>query len=296
MRATAACSRILPLAQQRPRFGTVHSVFDRAVNLELGEAGLIGLIAEDKTLTPYAVSVRTEQPFFEAGVRAGMAAHLENGTLRIPQAQIEIDLTHAAPVELCVDAIGLRGRAGERMLWEAICGALADADTQEGLAPLATGAQGNVYARFLTPRLERLCSAVEQGAQDEAVQAAAACAGCGMGLTPSSDDLLCGYFLTLHLLFRARGISGANAHIRRMARAAAARTNRISATFLLQSGDALANAALCALFEAAFTDLNGAAASRAIGRVLAIGSTSGADTLTGVALALRQHNGGNEAW
>ncbi|MEZ4509454.1 MAG: DUF2877 domain-containing protein [Eubacteriales bacterium] len=37
-----------------------------------------------------------------------------------------------------------------------------------------------------------------------------------------------------------------------------------------------------------------AAANRAIERVLAIGSTSGADMLTGMALALRQHIGGNE--
>ena len=76
--------------------------------------------------------------------------------------------------------------------------------------------------------------------------------------------------------------------------AAADRTNRISGTFLLHSGMALANAAICDLDRSIFTYMDIAAANRAIERVLAIGSTSGADMLTGIVLGLRQHIGGNE--
>ena len=79
-----------------------------------------------------------------------------------------------------------------------------------------------------------------------------------------------------------------------MAQAAAEKTNRISGTFLLHSGMALANTAICDLDRSIFTFMDQAAANRAIARVLAIGSTSGADMLTGMALALRQHIGGNE--
>ncbi len=172
--------------------------------------------------------------------------------------------------------------------------ALKSADAEMSLAPLVTGGAENTYTRFLAPRLERLFYAVSLGAGEEAAQAAANCAGCGMGLTPSSDDLLSGYFTTLHLLFRAENRPEDKAIISNMAQAAAEKTNRISGTFLLHSGMALANTAICDLDRSIFTFMDQAAANRAIARVLAIGSTSGADMLTGMALALRQHIGGNE--
>lgn len=294
MQATAVCKRLLDLSLSRARSGTVHSVFDHAVNLEFGFRGLIGLIAEDKALTPYAVSVRTNAPFARTGVRADMAAYLGEGMLVIPDAQIEIDLSSPAHVELSVDAIEIRHREAPKTLLMLIEQELKSADAEMSLAPLVTGGAENTYTRFLAPRLERLFYAVSLGAGEEAAQAAANCAGCGMGLTPSSDDLLSGYFTTLHLLFRAENRPEDKAIISNMAQAAAEKTNRISGTFLLHSGMALANTAICDLDRSIFTFMDQAAANRAIARVLAIGSTSGADMLTGMALALRQHIGGNE--
>ena len=294
MQATAVCQRLFTLSQGSQRSGTVHSVFDHAVNLELGEDCLIGLIAETKALTPYAVSVRTNDSFAQA-VRAGMAAYLQEGMLIIPDAQIEIDLSRAARADLSVDSIALGNPLEALALLEKlIFQALGGVDAEMSLAPLITGGEGTIYTRFLAPRLEKLFSAISREAFDEAAQAAANCAGCGMGLTPSSDDLLCGYFTTLHLLFRANERFVAKAHILNLAQAAAGKTNRISGSFLLQSGMALCNAAICELFHSTLTLLDTSAAECAIARVLAIGSTSGADMLTGVAFALRQHIGGNE--
>ena len=294
MQATAVCKRLFALSQGSDRIGTVHSVFDHAVNLEIGEDWLIGLIAQTKALTPYAVSVRTNDLFAQT-VRAGMVAHLQEGTLSIPEAGITLDLSSANPIDLSVDSIALGNHPEALALLEKrISEALDGVDAEASLAPLATGAEGNVYTRFLAPRLERLFSAVKLGAWDDATQAAENCAGCGMGLTPSSDDLLCGYFTTLHLLYRANGNTSAKAHIQHIAQAAAEKTNRISASFLRESGMALANEAVLDLFRLIFTDSDTCSADRAIARVLAIGSTSGADMLTGVTLALRKHIGGNE--
>jgi len=293
MHATAACRRLVALSLSRSRSGTVHSVFDHAVNLEFGFRGLIGLIAEEKALTPYAVLVRTNAPFALTGVRTGMAAYLGEGMLVIPDAQIEIDLASTPPVDLSIDSIELRyGSEAEEKLATLILEALKSADTETSLAPLATGDGGNIYSRFLASRLDRLCSAVSLGVWEEAAQAAADCAGCGMGLTPSSDDLLSGFFTTLHLRLRAQHLFDAKAGIANMAQAAAEKTNQISATFLLHSGEALANAAICNLLRSVYTFLDTAAANRAIDRVLTIGSTSGVDMLTGIVLALRQNMGG----
>ena len=114
MTATAVCRRLLSLSAEAPHTGSVHSVFDHAVNISLeGRFGLIGLIAEQKALTPFAVSVRTASPFPEAGVRADMAAEIEIGRIRIPGAHLELDLTKANPVDLCVDSIEIHAAAGQ---------------------------------------------------------------------------------------------------------------------------------------------------------------------------------------
>ena len=294
MQATAVCRRLFALSQGSEQIGTVHSVFDHAVNLELGEDCLAGVIAQTKALTPYAVSVRTNDSFAQT-VRAGMVAYLGEGILSIPKAGITLDLSCANSIDLSVDSITLCNHPQTfARLERQITQALGSVDAETNLAPLVTGVEGNVYTRFLSPRLERLFSAVKLGAWEEAVQAAASCAGCGMGLTPSSDDLLCGYFTTLHLIDRADGNVSAKAHIQQMAQAAAEKTNRISASFLYESGMALANVAICDLFRSIDLDSDTSAQARAIARVLAIGSTSGADMLTGVTLALRKHIGGNE--
>ena len=294
MNAAAVCQRLFALSQGQPRCGTVHSVFAHAVNLEFGEPGLIGLIAQEKALTPYAVSVRTNDSFAQT-VRAGMAAYLREGILSIPETGIALDLSCANAIDLSIDSIVLGNHLEALALLEKrISEALVGVDTEASLVPIVTGGEGNVYTRFLAPRLERLFSAIKLGAWDEAAQAAESCAGCGMGLTPSSDDLLCGYFTTLHLLYRANGNTSAKSHILTLAQAAAAKTSRISASFLRESGMALANLAVCDLFRSIFTDSDTCSADRAIARVLAIGSTSGADLLTGLVLALRQHIGGNE--
>ena len=294
MNAAAVCQRLFALSQGQPRCGTVHSVFAHAVNLEFGEPGLIGLIAQEKALTPYAVSVRTVLPLYQAGVRAGMAAYLREGMIDFPEARIEIDFSTAKRVDLQIDSIELCDTEQiKETLEDQIVKQLNTADAEAGLVSLVTGKTENHYTRFLRPRLETLLLAVSQGQYEEAARAAADCAGCGMGLTPSSDDLLSGYFATLHLLFRARKRIEAKSHICDMAQAAAEKTNRISATFLRQSGEALANDAICALFRSvdAFPDTS--LCARAIARVLAIGSTSGADMLTGTVLALRQNIEGN---
>lgn len=293
MIATAVCKRLLNLSLLRPRSGTVHSVFDHAVNLELGAEGLVGLLAEEKTITPYAVSARIEKPFPQAHIRAGMTAYLGEGMLIIPDAQVEIDLARAQSRDLSLDSIAICYSNVKNILERLILEMLRGADAEMSLAPLVTAGAENTFTRFLAPRLERLFCAVSLGAWDEAALAASACAGCGMGLTPSSDDLLCGYITTLHLLLRLNNRADEKDRLASLARAAAEKTNRISGTFLLHSGQALANAAICDLLRSIFSFQDIQAANRAVLRVLAIGSTSGADMLTGLVLALRQNIGGS---
>ena len=290
MIATAACKRFLALAGGTACSATVHSVFDHAVNLELeGRVGLVGLIAETKALTPYAVSVRMDRPFSEAGIRAGMAAAVDSGHVFIPQAGFELDCSKACAVELSLDSIPIvpinapRGAQAEILL-----AVLMEADAGESLAPLATGIGGNNFSNFLSPRFYTLQKAMQSEDEEAVAVAAERFAGCGMGLTPSSDDLLCGYLAAQWMLAREQGRTERTGLFALLAAAAAKKTTRISATFLLQCGEGLVNLYSYDLFFAIFTHEDEEATRAAARRVLAIGSTSGADMLTGVALALQE--------
>lgn len=294
--AEAVCKRLLALSRAGSAAGSVHSVFARAVNIALdGREGLIGIVSCEKGHLPYAVSVRTGSPLDEIGIRAGMAAGLERGRLTLPEAGVSLDLAAAEPTELSLDAVAVRCGAEElRAGAEAIRRVLASAgaEAQAGLAPLATGAQDNVYTAFLRPRIPELLEAADSGDAERSANAAGRIAGCGAGLTPSSDDLLCGYFAAARLLARLNGKPERAALIPAMARRAADKTNRISATFLLQSGEGLAGSGLAELLQSIFSGGDGAAVQSAANKVLSIGSTSGGDTLTGVWLALSHQAGG----
>ena len=290
MKATAICRRLFALLQEEPRAGTVHSVFDHAVNLAMeSREGLVGLIAQNKALTPYAVLAQTSHPFTQTGVRAGMAVAICGGLLEIPQAGIRLDLSAARRIELCVDAIGiLSGGISRESHIAYLLSLLQAAAAETSLAPLATGVGANHYSNFLAPRFHSLEEAIRAEDGAAAAQVAGRFAGCGMGLTPSSDDLLCGYLATLRLLAREQNRVKQFEILTQAAIAAAAKTNRISATFLLQSGEGLVNLSVYELLTSIFSNEAVEVTRAAAKGVLVIGSTSGADILTGVILALRQ--------
>ncbi len=290
MIATVACKRFLSLAGGAAYSATVHSVFEHAVNLELeGRQGLIGLIAEPKALTPYAVSVRTEHPLSETGVRAGMTAVIEPRRILVPQVDFALDCSKAEAVDLSLDSIAiLPPRATRSAEAEILLAVLMEASAGESLAPLATGIGKNHYTSFLAPRFRVLQKAVQAEEAKAAAEAAERFAGCGMGLTPSSDDLLCGYLATKWLLARQQGRAERITLLSSIAAAAAKKTNRISASFLLYCGEGLVHLSIYDLFSGIFRNADEAETRAAASRVLTIGSTSGADMLTGVALALQE--------
>ncbi len=280
--------------REKPVTATVHSVFDHAVNFALeGRFGLVGLIASQKTLTPYAVSVQTPCSFTELGFRAGMAAAVQKGTIELSEAGISIDCAQAKPIDLSVGSLRFDSPDGLKRALPVLRQTLEQTDAEVCLAPFVTGGAGNVYTKFLAPRLEELVQAVTAGDAERAANAAANAAGCGMGLTPSSDDLLTGYFTGLHAIFRTAGKLDRLPVISAMALSAAEKTNRISATFLLQSGEGLVSYDLLALLQTIVTGADSTTIQQAAQRVLSIGSTSGGDMLTGLSLALAHHAGGN---
>lgn len=297
MQSLSICSRLLKQARQATLPCAVHSVFEHAVNLEAaGRHELIGLIAADKPLTPFALSVRNPSPFSALGIRAGMETYFDAERVRIPQAGVSIDVTTARTLDLSVDSVPISPDANPLASVSILIETLGNSrEASAGVSPLVTNADGNVYTSLLKPRLGELAEAVREVDAQKAAHAAARFAGCGPGLTPSSDDFLVGYFAALRALSNAGRIRDVREILPIAAQSAAAKTNRISGTFLLQSGSGLVSSALLELLKVIFSGGCAAAIQAAAIRVGAVGSTSGSDTLSGLAFAILQHDGGKNS-
>jgi hypothetical protein len=207
-------------------------------------------------------------------------------------AVITLDCSAAEQIDLRLDSVEAANeavRAKERV--PALLKVLRKSGG-DGLAPMVTGEGENVFSRFMGPRAATLTRAVSSGEAEGAALAAEEAAGCGPGLTPSSDDLLTGYLGALRVLFNARGMPERVEMLRRMAERAACRTNRISASFLRYCGEGLASQSYLALLRLIFSDADDACVERAAEAVASVGSTSGGDMLTGLVLALTHHTEG----
>ena len=94
--------------------------------------------------------------------------------------------------------------------------------TEQGLVALVFDQAGTNYVDFLKPRIAEFRAAMQKQDLQYIVNCTANIAGCGPGLTPASDDFLCGYLAALPQAL-------AQTWAQRIAAAAAAKTNDISA-------------------------------------------------------------------
>lgn len=281
--------------------GEVLSAFSHAVNLDT-PAGLVSVLTRARCLQPMGCVVEPAGSFPPGAFAPGMRARLTGRELRIGDA--EIALAGATPTDLsvrgalCPDgaAAAVEPQKHRPTLRPApLLTVLASGRGEDGLSALVTRCKSNVYADFLAPRLPRLFAAVAAGDAAEAGEAAARIAGCGVGLTPSSDDLLTGYMAMLHAL-SAIGVFGDVVPLTRaMAVRAAQKTNRISGAFLLQSGVGYVSEDVLRLLQLLCSDSDAQQIERAAARVAAFGSTSGSDMLTGIVLAIIHHDGGKNS-
>jgi hypothetical protein len=135
------------------------------------------------------------------------------------------------------------------------------------------------------------CSGGRQGSHPstrlgEATAAVGALVGRGAGLTPSGDDALAGALLVAHAMVEGGALGDA-------VRARLGATTAVSAALLDAAADGYAAQPVVALVDAAVVG-DADAVSRALPAVLAIGHTSGGDTVAGIRAALDALRPGDE--
>jgi hypothetical protein len=262
----------------------VLSAHERALNLINQDRAVLALVTSERGLTPFAVVVAGGEPGPFRGLTQQSPVRISPDTLSI--GLLRIDMSAAALWDPRPDWPGLRAALQASGAWRPrLAGMALKAERAGSLLDLyrpVGGAQGgDAVARALLARARPAAQNVAAGlAAHDALQAAEgarALAGLGGGLTPAGDDFVVGALLAAWL---GEYGPGAEALGGAMADAVAPRTTTLSAAYVR----AAAGGECIAQWHALLNALGGGdwtAVEAAVGRLVAIGHTSGADSLAG---------------
>ena len=274
--AEAISAQLLALLPQHPAEATVHSVFHTSANL-LYQGQLVTLLDDTRPLYPCAVRLGGSIP----SVAAGEPALLSREPIELHRAAVTslslfspllpLQLPHPAAPQALREIILSNGKP-------------------EGFAPLFTILEDdpsplpdNLYVRYAAERIPALFAALRQKDAAAAAEAAYSIAGCGIGLTPSADDFLCGVMASVLASAIARGEQNEWLPLTAaMAERAAPRTNLISAAFLRQAAAGQLSSDVLTLIRTLYSSVLSLRLPSAAMNVIAFGETSGTDILTGI--------------
>ena len=283
--AEAISAQLLAQLPQRSAEAAVHSVFRTSVNL-LWQGQLVTLLDDTRPLYPCAVRLGGSVP----SLTVGEPALLSRERIEFPRSGVIVELTRAAITSLSLFSpllpLQVPHSAAPRALREMIL----TGGKPEGFAPLLFLLENepcplpdNPYVRYAAQRIPALFAALRQRDTAAAAEAAYSIAGCGIGLTPSADDFLCGVMASVLASAIARGEQNEWLPLTAaMAERAAPRTNLISAAFLRQAAAGQLSSDVLTLIRTLYSSVLSLRLPSAAMNVIAFGETSGTDILTGI--------------
>ena len=279
------------------REGTVHGVFDAAINI-LFSGGLVSLVPKFVQRGPLNVTLRlpVELPRMSSfEVRAGDKVKVRDSTLELgdrylitfgsarpysPKHKFVLPILADNEIEANLDMmrktallLGNMSGLGELL-----------ALTSPGAARTAAE-KLNIFASFGRPRIVRLEKAFRSEEKNAITDAVRELIGLGPGLTPSSDDMLAG--LVLLCVLYAKNCGGVQRASRLIAQAttseACGKTTLLSEEYLCQAASGRGNEPVMRLCAELLTGKRESVEVETR-RVLNIGESSGTDTVLGIVL------------
>ncbi|MFE3450046.1 DUF2877 domain-containing protein [Nonomuraea sp. NPDC059194] len=270
--ARARCGDAVLLSHLRDLTGTgrVDTAFRHVLNLLLPGGRLMALASRQADNAPWTLVVDVPD-WTSAAVEPGQAVEFAPGALAT--AGLSIDTTGAGdwdppPLSVSVDELGPATAALDRLV-----------RTQGTPGGMVAAARPSPMEAALRDGRDALVRAVLAADPDGVRRGVLGLLGLGPGLTPAGDDFLTGLALLSSLSGSRLGLFAGG--LREVLAVHAGRTTLLSSTTLAEALDGRVRASLLDLLSAmARHDLAPAH------RVLAIGHTSGTDTLSGLVTGL----------
>ncbi len=245
--------------------GAIHSVFARAVNLEIG-GNLWTLVGAERTDLPFGIRVAS-QNLDGLGLRGGDRVNVRSGFVGIASGRHRLVVDcRVAPRWIATPpgkvAPGLAERLG-------VVAAAASQRAWHGSARMA-------YA---------VMSALER--PDALGGVLPNVVGCGPGATPAGDDVLVGILAVLTSPHAGAAGPASAQSLRRVLRPLLPTTTDISGHLLRQAADGWFSRAVHELLGAVIDDVSSRRVSETVQRVVETGVTSGADLCAGLLASAR---------
>jgi Protein of unknown function (DUF2877) len=244
-----------------PEAGSLHSAFDRVLNLSWHDGRLLTLQGPGRLVAPFAAEL-ARLP--ETGVSPGGRVWRRNG---------ELVLDGGPTLEWSAAAIADTAMPESADAPRAILSALLT--TRSAPAAPALSSVTAVRARA------RIVEGLGRRRPDVFIEGTCQLIGLGEGLTPAGDDCVVGVLAVIHR-FASSWLRQHPAITGSIAARAAAATTTIAGEFVAHAVDGHFAETVVELLTGKTPD----AIARAAARLLGTGATSGADTLVGVRLAL----------
>jgi len=278
--------------------GVVHSLFRGACNLEVAPSTVLTLLPSAKANLPHGI--RLDHASFHticAQIRIGQATACRSGILRFNGSEVTIDLRVAPPWHIDLSSLCLDLRTYDRLhawttAWSALKRRHQDLELFPTMETCPAGLEdtsSSMTASLLGHQGDRAASALVDATSsfslDDAVRPMRRLIGLGVGLTPSGDDFLVGYFAGLWST--ASGEPSRLTFLRSIgARMCedARNTNAISRVHLLAASKGHVSEPLAVLAQHLATSVNQASVLAATKAALSIGHTSGAEGVLGLLL------------
>jgi len=260
----------------------------------IGDDIFFSLLTNKHCLFPMSCRVLNDIPFTKLGITEGMEVITSCDRICIPKADSMIDLKDSMERDLSFDKKkDLLVPRNLALKVEILKELINDKGSENDLSTLISEKYSNPYADLVSKRLPGLNEAIKEG-NLLAGELAGSLAGCGIGLTPSSDDMLIGYMAAYLADSIAKGYRLEESYqiTNAMGNEASKRTNTISGAFLKQCGMGLLSDDMTKLMCAIYSDSNKEIIRKCGECIQNFGSTSGTDMLSGVVLAIVNLNGG----
>jgi hypothetical protein len=272
--------------------GIVHSVFDNALNIAMGE-DLVGVVSAHSVLNP--ISMRSTVSSLKAcGIRPGMAVVVRDEKIAIG-GLAEADLSRAVVWKPRTKFEPFRiDRLCEG--YRALCECLKGRSGEGGFWPLYRAyfkgerVGGTANADEVVKRAKKIIDGLVWKTLQGIVSIepeVSEMLGLGIGLTPSGDDFLCGYACALAWVSNSSGYRIPQLEkIASVVRSRQSTTTVLSFQLLQRAIKGEASEAVEGLLESVFSGKTHEIKKR-VSEVFRLGETSGADMMLGLALGLR---------
>ena len=286
---------------QRPRIGTIHSVFKKAINIAFEET-MLALLSDELPRMPNSVRLHSVViSKLLPNLEPGMEVWVGNDTFIISPCNFSFYLSGTPTWEPRPDVTAYDwSRETVALQSRLLAQFLANKQYQIGLVPLVESLllqqplQATPLSKLAMPKLQMLIQAAWHKNNAGIEEATRGIAGLGPGLTPSGDDVLGGFAAVMSLLSSvlSRDSSPRSDVASIISTVAKPRTTKLSGVLLEHaSRGEIAEQFGTLLLTLVLPADDFQTVREAADRALTFGASSGGDTLLGILLGLRTLEG-----